>query len=77
MLLHLFDLPILDWIAEHLSSGFLDKVMPVITLLGDGGMLLSLILAVFGTVFAVPSFFFALYQLLWIAALTLFGKCYI
>ncbi len=33
-----FDLPILDWIAEHLSSGFLDKVMPVITLLGDGGI---------------------------------------
>ena len=33
-----FDLPILDWIAEHLSCGFLDKVMPVITLLGDGGI---------------------------------------
>ena len=33
-----FDLPILDWIAENLHCGFLDKVMPVITLLGDAGI---------------------------------------
>lgn len=33
-----FDLPILDWIAEHLYCGFLDKIMPLITLLGDAGI---------------------------------------
>lgn len=33
-----FDLPILDWIAAHLRCGFLDAVMPVITVLGNGGM---------------------------------------
>ena len=33
-----FDLPILDWIAEHLHCGFLDKLMPVITALGNGGI---------------------------------------
>ena len=33
-----FDLPILDWIAEHLHCGFLNKVMPVITALGNGGI---------------------------------------
>ena len=33
-----FDLPILDWIAEHLQCGFLDTVMPLITLLGDAGI---------------------------------------
>ena len=33
-----FDLPILDWIAEHLWCPFLDTVMPVITHLGDGGI---------------------------------------
>ena len=33
-----FDLPILEWIAEHLRCGFLDAVMPLITLLGDGGI---------------------------------------
>lgn len=33
-----FDLPILDWIAEHLRCGFLDAVMPIITLLGSGGI---------------------------------------
>ena len=33
-----FDLPILDWIAEHLYCGFLDKLMPLITLLGDAGI---------------------------------------
>ena len=33
-----FDLPILDWIAQHLWCPFLDKVMPVITVLGNGGI---------------------------------------
>ena len=33
-----FDLPILEWIAGQLSCGFLDAVMPVITLLGDAGI---------------------------------------
>lgn len=33
-----FDLPILEWIAGHLRCGFLDAVMPVITLLGDAGI---------------------------------------
>ncbi len=33
-----FDLPILEWIAENLYCGFLDTVMPLITLLGDAGI---------------------------------------
>lgn len=33
-----FDLPILDWIQANLKSGFLDLVMPIITLLGDAGI---------------------------------------
>ncbi len=33
-----FDLPILDWIAEHLWCPFLDAIMPMITHLGDGGI---------------------------------------
>lgn len=33
-----FDLPILDWIAGNLHCGFLDTVMPLITLLGDAGI---------------------------------------
>ena len=33
-----FDLPILDWIAEHFYCAFLDKLMPLITLLGDAGI---------------------------------------
>ena len=33
-----FDLPILDWIAENLWCPFLDAVMPVVTVLGNGGM---------------------------------------
>ena len=33
-----FDLPILDWMAEHLHCGFLDAVMPVITVLGNAGI---------------------------------------
>ena len=32
-----FDLPILDWIAQHLWCPFLDAVMPVVTKLGNGG----------------------------------------
>ena len=38
-----FDLPILDWIAANLWCGFLDAVMPVITLLGDAGIFWILI----------------------------------
>ena len=37
-LAELFDLPILDWIAEHLQCGFLDRSMPVITAFGNGGI---------------------------------------
>lgn len=33
-----FDLPILDWIQANLQSGFLDVIMPIITLFGDGGI---------------------------------------
>ena len=33
-----FDLPILDWIAKNMRCGFLDAVMPIITLLGDAGI---------------------------------------
>lgn len=33
-----FDLPILDWIQVNLHSGFLDTVMPIITLFGEGGI---------------------------------------
>ena len=33
-----FDLPILDWIAQHLWCPFLDAVMPVVTKLGNGGI---------------------------------------
>lgn len=32
-----FDLPILDWIAEHLRCPFGDAIMPLITHLGDAG----------------------------------------
>ena len=32
-----FDLPILDWIQSTMQCAFLDKVMPLITVLGDGG----------------------------------------
>lgn len=32
------ELPILDFIAEHLRCGFLDFLMPKITLLGDAGI---------------------------------------
>ena len=33
-----FDLPILDWIAVNLTNPFLDKLMPIITCLGDAGI---------------------------------------
>ena len=33
-----FDLPILEWIAANLKCGFLDFLMPLITLLGDAGI---------------------------------------
>lgn len=33
-----FDLPILHWISQNLRCGFLDAVMPVITVLGDAGI---------------------------------------
>ena len=33
-----FDLPILDWIQANLQSGFLDFIMPIITLFGDDGI---------------------------------------
>ena len=33
-----FDLPILDWIAANLWCPFLDTVMPIITVFGDGGI---------------------------------------
>ena len=33
-----FDLPILDWIAENLRCSFLDTTMPLITVLGNGGI---------------------------------------
>ena len=33
-----FDLPVLEWIRANLQSGFLDIVMPIITVFGDGGI---------------------------------------
>lgn len=33
-----FDLPILEWIQEHLQCGFLDVLMPIITLFGEAGI---------------------------------------
>lgn len=33
-----FDLPILDWIQANLKSAFLNEVMPIITMFGDGGI---------------------------------------
>ena len=33
-----FDLPILDWIQANLQCGFLDVLMPIITLFGEGGV---------------------------------------
>ena len=39
MITERFDLPILDWIAEHLRCSLLDALMPAITHLGDAGIL--------------------------------------
>ena len=33
-----FDLPILAWIQENLTSGFMDFIMPIITMFGDAGI---------------------------------------
>lgn len=33
-----FDLPILDWIQANLKNGFLNEMMPIITMFGDGGI---------------------------------------
>lgn len=33
-----FDLPILEWIQSNLQSGFMDFIMPIITLFGDAGI---------------------------------------
>lgn len=33
-----FDLPVLDWIRAYLTSPIMDKVMPIVTLFGDGGI---------------------------------------
>ena len=40
-----FDFAVLDWIREHLTCGFLDATMPVITRLANAGMIF-IILAV-------------------------------
>ena len=40
-----FDLPLLDFIAEHLSCPFLDAVMPPVTHLADAGILWILLAA--------------------------------
>ncbi|MBQ8174838.1 MAG: hypothetical protein IJ009_05485 [Clostridia bacterium] len=41
------------------------------------GMLLSLLLCAFGVIFSVPSFFLALYQLIWVGLIAVGGKLYI
>ena len=33
-----FDLPILEWIQANMQSGFMDFIMPIITLFGSGGV---------------------------------------
>ena len=33
-----FDLPILEWIQANLQSSFMDFIMPIITLFGEGGV---------------------------------------
>lgn len=38
MLAEGFDLPILDWIQANLQCGFLDILMPIITLFGEHGL---------------------------------------
>ena len=34
----IFDLPILDWIQANLQSPLMDKIMPIVTLFGEGGI---------------------------------------
>lgn len=44
------DFSVLDFLQEHLRNGFLDFLMPVVTLLGDGGIfwiVLTVLLIVF------------------------------
>lgn len=41
-----FDLPILDWISSHLHCPALDAIMPIITSLGNGGIIWILCAAV-------------------------------
>ncbi len=48
-----FDLPILDWIAGHLRCPFLDVLMPLITHLGDAGILWILLAVLF---FCIPKY---------------------
>lgn len=33
-----FDFPILEWIQANLQSPLMDKIMPIVTLFGDGGI---------------------------------------
>jgi len=45
-----FDLPILDWIQANLQSGFMDFIMPIITMFGDEGIfwiVCAVLLAIF------------------------------
>ncbi len=45
-----WDLSVLHWIADHVQCGFLDAVMPVVTLLGEHGIFciaLSVVLMIF------------------------------
>ena len=41
-----FDLPILDWIQANMANPFLDKIMPIITVLGDAGIFWMIVAAV-------------------------------
>lgn len=41
-----FDFPVLDYIQSHMRCGFLDFLMPIITLFGDGGVFWILLTAV-------------------------------
>ena len=47
MITEAFDLPILDWIVEHLRCAVLDRLMPSITHLGDAGILWILLAVLF------------------------------
>ena len=46
-----FDLPVLDWIQANLKSGFMDTVMPIITIFGDAGIFWMVVAAV---LFLIP-----------------------